>query len=63
MEYFNWFGSDTNQDSKVISKIGEIIDKDPEFDVIFSHISDLDSTVHKSKLSSKEAIEAIDRDQ
>lgn len=63
VEFTNWFGSKTNQDTKVVNKVMDIMENDPDFDVIFSHFSDLDSSVHKKKLSSQDATDAIDRDQ
>jgi hypothetical protein len=63
VEFINWFGTNTNKDGYVLIKLIDTMEKTPDFDVIFSHISDLDSSVHIKSLSSQEAVEAVDRDQ
>lgn len=63
VEYFNWFGSNINQDGKVIDKVLNVIEQHSDFDVIFSHMSDLDSSVHLHNLESKESVDAIMKDQ
>ena len=63
VEFINWFGTNTNKDGYVLKKLIDTMEKTPDFDVIFSHISDLDSSVHIKSLSSQEAVEAVDRDQ
>ena len=63
VEFTNWFGSNSNQDTKVVERVIKIMDEKPDFDVIFTHFSDLDSATHKSSLHSQEATDAIERDE
>lgn len=61
IEYLNWFGKNSDQDAIVFKKIKKLVETG-DFDVIFTHFSDIDSSVHKKGLSSKTTIQAMKRD-